>query len=83
MGMPGKPPPLPRSTNPALSRRSGTAARLSTTWRRATSAGSRIAVRLIAAFHASSRRTWWSIDWRAADDRLRASSARPASSATA
>ena len=67
-GRPGKPPPLPRSRIPVAPRGASrdTAARLSRTWSRATPAGSRIAVRLIAAVQASSRRTWPSMASRAA-----------------
>jgi hypothetical protein len=79
-GMPGKPPPLPMSTKSATprSRRTPTAARLSTTWRTAIAAGARIAVRLIAAFQATSRRTWSSIARRARGSSASPISARPA-----
>jgi hypothetical protein len=58
-GIPGKPPPLPRSRSAGIRRsmRIGHAVRLSTTWRTAIAAGSRIEVRLIAAFQARSSRT--------------------------
>jgi hypothetical protein len=46
-------------------RRTASPVRLSTTWRTAIAAGSRIAVRLIAAFQARRRRTWPSIAARA------------------
>ena len=58
----------------------GTAASESRTWRRATSAGSRMAVRLIASVQASRNRTWASIAARAAGARTRPSATRPASS---
>src|SRR5260221_8340662 len=61
--------------------RSGTADRLSTTCRTATSAGSVIEVRLIAAFQASRSRAWVASAARATSSSESPSSARPRSSA--
>jgi hypothetical protein len=58
-------------------RSSGPAARLSRTCRRAISSGSRAAVRLIAAFQASRRRTWPSIAARASGAGASPIAARP------
>ena len=83
-GRPGKPPPLPEvdeSRRCPARRRTRRPVRLSTTWRIAISAGSRIAVRLIAAFQASSSRTWPSIVRRASSDSDSPIAARPASRA--
>ena len=64
-GMPGKPPPLPRSTNASdAPRRRSTRTRgqaVDDVRRIAIATGSRIAVRLIAAFQARRSRTWPSI----------------------
>ena len=83
-GMPGKPPPLPRSTNRSIARprRTASPVRLSTTWRIAISPGSRIAVRLIAPVQASRSRTCPSIAARASGSRTSPSAASPASSAS-
>jgi hypothetical protein len=56
-------------------------ARLSATCRIAISAGSRIAVRLIAAFQASSSRTWSSMEERTSFDSRTPNAARAESSA--
>ena len=83
-GRPGNPPPLPRSMNasaPAATRQ-GSAVRLSATWRIATSAGSRIEVRLIEAFHATSSRTCPSIADRADGASVTPRPARASSSAS-
>ncbi len=82
IGRPGKPPPLPRSTRASMprARSSGTAARLSRRWRRAAASGSRIAVRLIAAFQAKRSRRWSSRAVRAGGGRsARPTAGRPAS----
>ncbi len=80
-GRPGNPPPLPRSSRSCTprARRGAAAARLSRTCASATSAGSRIAVRLIAPVHASSSRTCPSMTAREDASSTSPRSRRPAS----
>ena len=83
-GQAGRPPPEPMSTNASIpiARRSGTAVRLSRTCATATSPGSRMAVRLIAAVQARSSRTWPSMAARCAAVRTSPSPSSPASRAS-